>query len=207
MAPLYVRDHNGRRFSGVKISSQQLVIASVEHIPSGPLRLCPEASCEFALAGRDQADLLGLFDEVRGFVRRLSIHTLVIRGSPPSGPHQGSGLGFKIEALLQFLPQVRIEIVQAVTLTAWLKRNDPLLPPADRARLGYKLAKLQDDAIAMASWASVRSKHTQWGCEGYTSQATTSLPASATMKGHSPSANKSSTFSTKSSTVYKMMGE
>lgn len=143
-----------RRYSGVRISNQKLVIATIERAGSGELRLAPEHSQVFQLAGREQGDLHELFREVLAFVRSKRINSITIRAAPPRGTHRGSGLGFKIEALLQFLPYVSVRTVPAMTVTCWNQRTDPRLPEPDREHLGSAMAKVQLDAIQVAAWAA-----------------------------------------------------
>ncbi len=150
------RTSPARGFSGVRISNDKLVIATLERRAGTELRLCPDASSVFELSGRKQSDLLSLFGEVHSFARSAGINNLVVRGCPPRGSHRGSGLGFKLEALLQFLPEVSVEVVPAITITCWDQRTDPVLPQADRAGLGYALSKLQAEAIMTAAWAAER---------------------------------------------------
>lgn len=147
-----------RRFSGVRISNQKLVIATVERGTDAELRLCADASSVFELAGREQSDLLCLFDEVQSFAMGVGLASLVVRGCPAKGSYRGSGLGFKIEALLQFLPDVIVEVIPAMTITCWDQRTDPVLPEPDRPRLGYALSKLQGEAIMTAAWAEERPR-------------------------------------------------
>jgi hypothetical protein len=156
------------RCTGVRISNQKLVIATVERHANAALELRPDACAVLELGGRAQDDLLSLFADVASFVKKSGIESLVVKGSPVQGTHRWSGLGFKIEAVLQLLPRLWVKVVPAVTITSWAQRVEPELPKPNGAELGYAISKLQADAICTAAWGEqqLQQLNEQLTCPG-----------------------------------------
>jgi hypothetical protein len=139
---------NDRRACGVAIANQRMALATVSR-NAGFTRLCFAATGHFVLRDRTQESLRRLQDELWRFLSVNQIGRITLRGAPPSGKQVGGGLGFKMEALLQLMPTVDLEIVHPATVLAWERRHRSTAP---KLILGLRQtdSALQELAIATA---------------------------------------------------------
>jgi hypothetical protein len=144
------------RFTGAMISNRDLLILTIER-KGNTLLLCESASAHLVLAGRDQAELLQLQRETQGFLRDAGITCIMLRGAPGSGEYRGSPLGYKIEAVLQLLKGVRLDIVHSNSVNAWIRQFGKSAPAPIRG-LRHPDIGLHRQAIATACLAEAQSR-------------------------------------------------
>jgi hypothetical protein len=144
------------RFTGAMISNRDLLILTIER-QDDTLLLCESASAHLVLKGREQAELLQLQRETQGFLRDAGITRIMLRGAPGSGEYRGSPLGYKIEAVLQLLKGVRLDIVHSNSVNAWIRQFGKNAPATIRG-LRQAESSLHRQAIAAACLAEAQSR-------------------------------------------------
>jgi hypothetical protein len=109
----------------------------------------------FFLDGRDQDSVATLHHELVQYCKQRHFDAIVIRGAPAGRAFAAKFSAYKIETLLQMLPEISVGIVPTASVIAWQKREDPLLPyPVPGLNSAER--RIQERAIEMAMFARER---------------------------------------------------
>jgi hypothetical protein len=115
------------RYSGAAIRSDTLVIATVQGCSLTGFQLCLEQSAQIELEGRDQEALHWFRDDLQSFFVEAGIDHILLRGPPKTGKFR-TGLAFKIEAVLQLVPQLLVEVVHFNRVDTWTRHSPGVAP-------------------------------------------------------------------------------
>ena len=137
-----------RRTSGASIRCDHLVIATVDGSAGSGFSLCLEQSCQIELEGRDQDSLRLFREDLEQFIKESGITRILLRGPPHTGEYR-SGLGLKIEAVMQLVPSLEIQLVHFNSVEKW-KRCSPGLAPKSVSNLVRWEEEAHRNAIATA---------------------------------------------------------
>jgi len=143
-------------FTGATIFNREIAILTLER-KGDTLRLCPEASAHLFLKGRTCDALREFQHEAQQFLRGTAITKIILRGGPESGQYTGGPLGYKIEAALQLISSIDVEIVHANSVNAWQRRYGRAAP-ATIPGLKYAARQLHQTAIATACYAEAEAR-------------------------------------------------
>ncbi|RYD71326.1 MAG: DUF3010 family protein, partial [Verrucomicrobiaceae bacterium] len=79
------------------------------------------------------------------------IQQIMLRSRPESGPYQAKPEAYKMEAVLQLLPLVRVTPLSTLSIGSWVNREAPVLPEPSNEKMLPRQAKQQ--AIQTAAFA------------------------------------------------------
>jgi hypothetical protein len=122
-----------RRFTGASTHGSSLFVMTLDICRSGNFRCNHARSGSLELTGRDQNDVLAFDRHLRSLVRRGGISRLTLRGAPQTGDYRANPAAYKIEAIVQLLPHVAIEIVAPQRVDPFVAKRDLDLPEPDCA--------------------------------------------------------------------------
>jgi hypothetical protein len=152
-------------YSGASIRSDHLVIATVQGGASCGFELCVERSAQIELEDRDAESLHQFRSDVEAFIHDAGIVRVVVRALPKTGKFR-TGLGLKIEAVLQLIPGLQIDLVHFNVIDTW-RRYSSELAPKPIAGLVHWEEEAHRYAIAAACWAETQdAKNTVPGKPG-----------------------------------------
>jgi hypothetical protein len=118
------------RCCGADISGKDLILAIVENI-SGSLNYVPTKPPKITLKDDEDQNLVKLFFEtVIAFVRANNIDLIAIKKRATKGKFAGGSVTFKIEGMLQLLPDCTVKLYAATTIAAKSKSMKLELPDA-----------------------------------------------------------------------------
>ena len=150
---LALRQAECARYSGAAIRSDTLVIATVEGCAMTGFKLCLEQSAQIELEDRDQEALRWFCDDLQSFIRDAGLKRILLRGPPKTGKFR-TGLAFKIEAVLQLLPELEVEVVHFNRVDSWTRHSQEVCPePIDG--LAYWERDAHRSAIATACFGEM----------------------------------------------------
>jgi hypothetical protein len=115
------------RYSGAAIRSDTLVIATVEGSSLTGFKLCLEQSAQIELECRDQEALRWFREDLQSFLAEAGLTQILLRGPPKTGKFR-TGLAFKIEAVLQLVPQIDVEVVHFNRVDTWRRHSSGVAP-------------------------------------------------------------------------------
>jgi hypothetical protein len=111
------------RICGVEIKGTEAVIAILDYreglftVPE-----CRARKVEFSKRNRT-TDLVYFQSSFGKLMSDYKVERVVIKERPLAGKFSGGGLGFKMEAAIQLLPDLDVQTMSATILKASLKRN------------------------------------------------------------------------------------
>lgn len=159
-------------YTGAVVRGQTLFIATIGDDADGRRRLIASRSGELGLVGRDQGATRQFASTLEAFLEARSIDQIMVCYSPSKGPHMATAECYKIEAVLQVAP-ITVDIVAAIALTCFEKREKLRIPPPDARRLTRAFAACQERAILAAAYAEHAAvnamparKQMQWSAGG-----------------------------------------
>lgn len=136
------------RVCGVEIKGTEAVISILEYrdglftIPE-----CRARKVEFSKRNRT-ADLLYFQSSFAKLMVDYKVQRVVIKERPLAGKFSGGGLGFKMEAAIQLIANIEVQLISAQTLKAQLKRNPVSV---EFSETGLKVFQEQAFQVAYAS--------------------------------------------------------
>jgi hypothetical protein len=111
------------RICGVEIKGTEAVIAILDYreglftVPE-----CRARKVEFSKRNRT-SDLTYFQQSFAKLMEDYKVERVVIKERPLAGKFSGGGLGFKMEAAIQLIPELEVQTMSATLLKASLKRN------------------------------------------------------------------------------------
>lgn len=131
-------------YSGAAVSGSSLVIATLRVRRNGSVRLLPDKCDWIPLDGKGQADIQAFWSELSALVRVHSTRALLLRLAPPTSRFGGSEAGAVMRTAVQLVPRLQVDVVNTVSVTTWINREDPPLPqwhhPIERAHSAQRRA-------------------------------------------------------------------
>ena len=109
-------------FYGAAIAASSVTVATI-NVVSEKAYLPQDGLRNFVLAGRSQQDAWQFLADLGRWAYDEKIGRLCLRASPYAGKMPAHPASYKIEALLQSLMAVEIDLVEGTTLTAWDRRT------------------------------------------------------------------------------------
>ena len=116
---------DGGRATGAMISGEELIIATVEQVRPDRFELIKECSIVLWLRDRSQRSIQKFAEDVRRWVATRHLDQLALRMGAFKGRVMQSQPAFKIEAALQLLAFVDVQVVDTQAVGNWIKREDP----------------------------------------------------------------------------------
>jgi hypothetical protein len=133
------------RCCGADIGGKDLILAIVEDI-SGSFQYIPAKPPKITLKDDEDQNLLKTFFEtVSNFVRVNNIDLIAIKKRATKGKFAGGSVSFKIESIVQLLPDCTVKLYAATTIAAKNKAMKFALPDGIHA--------YQEDAFLVACCA------------------------------------------------------
>jgi hypothetical protein len=114
-------------YTGAAIRSDTLVIATVKGCSMEGFELSLEKSAQIELEDRDQEALHFFKEDLESFIQESGITRLLLRGPPKTGKFR-TGLAFKVEAVLQLVPGLEVEVVHFNRVDSWLRSSGGVAP-------------------------------------------------------------------------------
>jgi hypothetical protein len=114
-------------YTGAAIRSDTLVIATVKGCSLDGFELCLDKSAQIELEDRDQEALHFFKEDLETFIREAGITRLLLRGPPKTGKFR-TGLAFKVEAVLQLVPGLEVEVVHFNRVDSWSRSSSGVAP-------------------------------------------------------------------------------
>lgn len=114
-------------YTGAAIRSDTLVIATVRGCSLEGFELCLDKSAQIELEDRDQEALHFFKEDLATFIEEAGITRLLLRGPPKSGQFR-TGLAFKVEAVLQLIPGLEVEVVHFNRVDSWSRSSAGVAP-------------------------------------------------------------------------------
>jgi hypothetical protein len=106
------------RCCGADISGKDLILAIVEN-KSGSFEYVPTKPPKITLKDDEDQNLVKLFSEtVSAFVRANNIDLIAIKKRATKGKFTGGSVTFKIEGILQLLPDCTVKLYAPATIAA-----------------------------------------------------------------------------------------
>lgn len=139
--------------SAAVITKPMLVLATVEHPALDRCRLDENRSRRFELIDRSARSMKGLVEAMTRFIHGWQIGEVFLRSHSERGKYPGHPVNFKIEAALQMVPGLTVTFVNTHSIAAWVRRQDPVIPPGE-PDLGAALTAKQRLAIETALFVS-----------------------------------------------------
>jgi hypothetical protein len=143
------------QYSGASIRSDHLVIATVQGGASCGFELCIERSAQIELEDRDGESLHQFRSDVEAFIREARIARLILRALPKTGKFR-TGLGLKIEAVLQLIPGLQVDLVHFNVIDSWRRYSSEILPKPIAGLVHWE-EEAHRYAIAAGCWAETRA--------------------------------------------------
>ncbi|MFO6423380.1 DUF3010 family protein [Motilimonas sp. KMU-193] len=142
------------RVCGIEIQGSEAVIALLA-LDKGLFELPECRTRKFILRDdSDQAQLSKFQFDVAKLVEDYKIEKLVIKSRPHKGKFAGGAIGFKMEAAIQLIKDVPVEIITANEIKEQIKRNPVAI---DFAATGLK--KFQEHAFSSAYATMIRDMY------------------------------------------------
>ena len=141
-----------RDFTGAALSGSVLAVATVHRDREGGLIVDHARSTTMSLTARDQASVEAFYHEAQLFFYANGLRQLFLREPVGKGEYASVGGAHKIEAVLQLVDMLAVDLVHPVRIPAWVRRERPKLPPvSDRLRSSERSA--MRTAIETAAFA------------------------------------------------------
>lgn len=145
-------------YTGAAIRSDTLVIATVQGCALEGFELCLNKSAQIELEDRDQEALHFFKEDLGAFIEEAGITRLLLRGPPKSGQFR-TGLAFKVEAVLQLVPALEVEVVHFNRVDSWA-RSSAGVAPAPISGLVRWEEEAHRSAIATACFGEMHAAQT-----------------------------------------------
>lgn len=139
-------------YSGAVVSGNSLVIATIDVLRNGSPKLLWAKSHRIELEGTGQGALCAFSWELRALFRRQRTDTLLLRLAPPRSRFGGSETGAVIRTALQLIDHLMVTVVNTVSVTRWVSRDEPDLP--QWSHRSSQLAAAQQRAVEAAGFAA-----------------------------------------------------
>ena len=123
--------------TGAVVVIPKLFIVTLEATECAGFIPCPQQSGIWEYTGRSQSAVRLLFDELQRFIAASGIKRVVLRAGGDKGQYLAGPPAFKIETMLQLIPDLAVDIICARSISSWINRVDPALP-APSADIGKK---------------------------------------------------------------------
>jgi hypothetical protein len=120
--------------------------------------LCLEKSAQIELEDRDQQALHHFKEDLESFIKETGINRLLLRGPPKSGKFR-SGLAFKVEAVLQLVPGLQVEVVHFNRVDSWSRGAAGLMPEPIAGLVRWE-EEAHRSAIATACFGEMHAAQT-----------------------------------------------
>ena len=153
-APLLSDTADCETVSAAVSRGQVLAIATVERIERD-LVLRPDMSGFYELRGREQGDLLDFSRIVAQSLEKWGVDQILVRISPPAGSFMAKAASYKIEAALQLMSGLTVDVVSSQAVSFWAE-GFPVDLPQPAPEIGSKLGHHLTSAIEAAAY-SLRS--------------------------------------------------
>lgn len=137
--------------TGAAISGAKLFIVTLERSDGG-FTIVERQTAVHELIGRDAASVDALSLTLQTFFGRAGIRHVVLRASPEAGPYAANPSCYKVETVLQLIPELTVELVNTLSVGSWIRREDPTLP-GPWIDGGVRLRQAQIRAVEMAAFA------------------------------------------------------
>ena len=145
-------------YTGAAIRSDTLVVATVKGCSLEGFELCLDKSAQIELEDRDQQALHDFKEDLESFINEAGITRLLLRGPPKSGKFT-TGLAFKVEAVLQLVPGLQVEVVHFNRVDTW-RRHSKGVAPEPIAGLVHWEREAHESAIATACFGEMHAAQT-----------------------------------------------
>jgi hypothetical protein len=119
-------------FTGVAISGKIALLATICVSQTG-ITFRPELSCTLELQDRSQDYIRKCGRELAAWCIGAGTQRILLRTAPNAGPYLSRAVTYKLEALLQLVGSMHVELIDGGALTRWMNVHEPALPQLSRS--------------------------------------------------------------------------
>jgi hypothetical protein len=142
--------HRQLRVAGAVTWGSKLFLATLEGWHNH-FSIMETKSAVLQLAGRDQQSVSDFFEILQSFTQRAGIRSIVVRAHAETGPELAKANSFRMEGILPLVPGAIVDFVDTRSISNWLSRAAPDLPPPWTA-IGAQYRSPQKKAIQTAAF-------------------------------------------------------